>query len=373
MCMVTILKEIRYASRAPWRMPLLSGANAAAGLWRTLRGLLLSIFVLAGARPASAQSADSGTLERMVEDVIALFDQADVIALGESHGSKLDSDFRIALVRHPDFGRVVDVIVVEFANAHRQDVLDRFISGEAVPSSELVRIWRDTGYAAWESPIYEAFLIAVRDANTALPPELKIRVIAGDMPIDWEVMTSGRELLQFTDRGDYPTHVVDCEILAPGRKGLLVYGSLHLLHGPGDSFVTSLDAKYPGRLRTLVGVLGPDEAVDQLRNTLGLGQDPRLILLPGTSVDDWDFYESRGFGQQRSSLPLGKAVDGLLYYGAAKNSVVSADSAVFEDPHYRAQRARQSQLRKEFGEIVDKEGWSGMRQFDDYTCRSPSQ
>ena len=61
----------------------------------------------------------------MVDEVIALLDQADVIALGESHGSKLDSDFRLALVRHPEFGHRIDVIVVEFANAHRPKAASR--------------------------------------------------------------------------------------------------------------------------------------------------------------------------------------------------------------------------------------------------------
>jgi hypothetical protein len=116
----------------------------------------------------------------MVEAVLALWEDADVVALGERHGSQLDSDFRIALVKHPSFGATVDVIVVEFANAHRQEVLDRYITGEPVSRADLVRIWRDTGYETWDSPIYEAFLTAVREANAALPAEQKIRVIAGD-------------------------------------------------------------------------------------------------------------------------------------------------------------------------------------------------
>lgn len=302
----------------------------------------------------------------MVEEVIALLDRADVIALGESHGSKLDSDFRLALVRHPEFGRRIDVIVVEFANAHRQTVLDRFISGAAVPRSELVRIWRDTGYEAWESPIYEALLVAVRDANRALPREQQIRVIAGDMPINWDEMLTGREYLQFMDRGDYPIRVVDCEILAKGKKGLLIYGSLHLLHGPGDSFVTALDAKYPRRVRTLVGTHRPAAAVDRLSAALSLGTDPELVVPRGSSVEGWDYYESQGLG--RGSLPLGEAVDGLLYYGAAEDEIVSPDPVVFDDPDYRAQRERQSSLLREAMKIIDAEGWGGIRQYDSYTC-----
>src|SRR4029079_14315329 len=39
--------------------------------------------------------------------LISGFDRVDIVALGEAHGRKSDSDLRIALVRHPDFARTV--------------------------------------------------------------------------------------------------------------------------------------------------------------------------------------------------------------------------------------------------------------------------
>jgi hypothetical protein len=161
---------------------------------------------------------------------------------------------------------------------------------------------------------------------------------------------------------------VDCEILAKGRKGLLVYGSLHVLHGAGDSFVTSLDRQYPGRVRALIGSLRPEESTSRLRSTLSLGPDPSLVLLAGTALANWSFYQTIGFTEERSELTLGEAVDGVLYFGAVEDRVVPRDPAVLEDPEYRAQRIGRDALRREFGEIVAREGWSGMRQYEDYTC-----
>ncbi|MGZ8846266.1 MAG: hypothetical protein ACXW3C_07355 [Pyrinomonadaceae bacterium] len=89
------------------------------------------------------------------------------MCLGEDHGSKNDSDLRIALVEHPDFVRKVRVIMVESASVTRQDVLDRFIlEGEEMPREKLRVVWAEaSGAEVWESPIYEAFLRAVRKAE----------------------------------------------------------------------------------------------------------------------------------------------------------------------------------------------------------------
>lgn len=330
--------------------------------------ILLLPFLFSVTRTTDEGSAPA-EVDEMVEAVLASFEQVDVVALGESHGSGLDSEFRIALVKHPDFLRTVDVIVIEFANAHRQDVLDRFVSGERVTRDELVRIWRDTGYDTWESPIYEEFLTAVREVNAAARADRRLKVIAGDAPIAWDDIDTPRELYEFMDRGDYPTHIVDCEILAKGRKGLLIYGSLHLIHGRGDSFVAALDRKYPGRVRTVVGVHWPDESLDRLRSALDLGSRAQLISLPGTAVDDWDFFEVQGMMMGDPGLSLAEAIDGLLYYGDARDRIVAPDSSVFDDPDFRALRERQRRIREEFRAILRREGWGAMRQWDDYTCR----
>jgi hypothetical protein len=55
-------------------------------------------------------------LDEIAQTLITAFDQADILALGEAHRRKLDSDLRIALVRHADFAKKVRSIVVEFGS-----------------------------------------------------------------------------------------------------------------------------------------------------------------------------------------------------------------------------------------------------------------
>src|SRR5262245_46149959 len=51
--------------------------------------------------------AEAAGIDGIVEALIAAYDQFDVVALGEMHGRRSDSDLRIALVRHPDFAKKV--------------------------------------------------------------------------------------------------------------------------------------------------------------------------------------------------------------------------------------------------------------------------
>jgi len=75
------------------------------------------------------------------------------VCLGEDHGSKNDSDLRIALVEYPDFTRKVRVIMVESANVAHQDILDRFIlEGEEMSREKLRIVWSDAnGAEVWEA------------------------------------------------------------------------------------------------------------------------------------------------------------------------------------------------------------------------------
>lgn len=55
--------------------------------------------------------------------MLAAFDSVNLVALGERHWAREDSQFRFALVRNPAFAQKVNDIVVEFANPLYQAVL----------------------------------------------------------------------------------------------------------------------------------------------------------------------------------------------------------------------------------------------------------
>lgn len=137
------------------------------------------------ARPKLRLPDEAAGFDGIVRTLISAFDQADIVALGEDHGEKLDSEVRIALLRHPDFAKRVRFVVVEFASTAQQPTLDRYIRGEAVPIAQLQQVWKTTSQSrsgVWDSPIYADFLAAVRDVNRSLPAEARIRVLAGDTP-----------------------------------------------------------------------------------------------------------------------------------------------------------------------------------------------
>ena len=242
-------------------------------------------------------------LQTIVKGILAAWDKADVICLGEDHGSKNDSDLRIALVEHPDFVRKVNVIIVECANVEHQDILDRFaLEGEDMPREKLRAVWSDAnGAEVWESPIYEAFLRAVRKANLAVPQNQRVRLIGGDNPKE-------------TNRGRFIREAVSREILSKGLRGLAIYGAGHC-ECRGMGFPGELESKYPGRIWAAFSFYDVDEG----RRVFGLGDEPELIAISAT--DKAKIPGGKMFFLRRYNDPatLGDIVNAIVYYGNARD------------------------------------------------------
>jgi len=71
---------------------------------------LCAIVVLFPLPPSAQTQSDPGPspatkarLQPIVKGILAAWDKFDVVCLGEDHGSKNDSDLRIALIEDPDF------------------------------------------------------------------------------------------------------------------------------------------------------------------------------------------------------------------------------------------------------------------------------
>ena len=108
------------------------------------------------AEPPKVRLPDEAAgVDGVVGALISVWDQFDVVALGEMYERRIDSDLRIALVRHPDFAKKVRSIVVEFATTTEQTTLDRYIRGENVSRAQLARV-RPTQFGSLTSdnPIY---------------------------------------------------------------------------------------------------------------------------------------------------------------------------------------------------------------------------
>lgn len=248
-------------------------------------------------------------LQTIINGILAAWDKADVVCLGEDHGSRNDSDLRIALVQHPDFIRKVNVIIVEFADTLHQDLLDRFIlEGEDIPRDQLRAAWKDTsGKAVWESPIYEGFLRAVRKINLTLPRNKRVRLIGGDNSNE-------------RNRGRFIREAVSREILDKSLKGLAIYGSRHC-ECRGMGFPGELSDKYPGKFWAASSFYDVDEG----RRVFGLGDEPRLLPITGTEKEKFPvgkMFFLRGYNDPAT---LGDMFNAVLYYGNARDMKVSRE------------------------------------------------
>ena len=281
-------------------------------------------------------------LDGMVKEILASYDRVDLVCLGERHGSRQDSDLRLRLIRHPDFAAKVDVIVVEFANAMHQARLDRFIAGENVPIEDVRWIWRDTGYRAWDSPIYEAFLTTVRDVNKTLPEDQRIRVIAGDVPTDWSQIKTWEDMPRVINRGSYPIGVIEEEVFDKGLKGLAIFGSGHCERW-GIGFTPALERNHPGRL-FVIAPTKDNDTKQRLRNAVRLSDKPQLITIKDSPIAEHrahDYLYSSDFTDQTKMVDV---VDAMAYFGSSPDTRVSPDSAIDEEEEYARERKRRNKI-----------------------------
>jgi hypothetical protein len=291
---------------------------------------------------------EAAGLDGIVSALIAAFDQADVVALGEWHGRiRLDSDLRIALVRHPDFAKKVRSIVVEFGSTTEQSTLDRYIRCENVSRAQLEQVWKTTTQAPnriWDQPIYADFFAAVRDVNSKLPADARIRVFGGDPgPGD----NRSRETAAVS--------VLKDQVLQKHGKALVIYGAAHFYRTMPEDYLSSLggdigiarklEIDFPGRTFVVipVGRLDPPPAwvtrgidPDFQKFDRALKTQARPVLVSLQRLPFRDFTAEEFLGRtlttcrggrgcvsvfQGSSLTLGQMADACIYVGGASTSI----------------------------------------------------
>ncbi|HET9196442.1 MAG TPA: ChaN family lipoprotein [Vicinamibacterales bacterium] len=273
--------------------------------------------------------------------LVSAFDQADIVALGEAHGRTLDSDLRIAMVRHPDFAKKVRSIVVEFGSTTEQSTLDRYIRGENVSRAQLEQVWKTTTQSrngVWNSSIYADFFAAVRDVNARVPAGARIRVFGGDPgPGD----NRSRETAAVA--------VLKEQVLEKKGKALVVYGAVHFYRTMDEAYLSSmgkdvgivrmLESEYPGRTFSVIPFGGElnvppgikaDVVPDYRKFDRALRTPVRPVLVPLRRLPFRDFTAEeflgltlitcRGLGGcvsvfKGSRLTLGDMADAGVYFG----------------------------------------------------------
>ena len=203
--------------------------------WVLAAGFTLTVVCQADGAPSVGQRPAARPVDA-VAAILDAFRTHPVVALDEEHADERSHAFRLTLIRDPRFPFVVNDVVVEFGNALHQDVMDRFVAGDRVADETLKKIWQDTtqAHTIWDRPIYEDFFREVRAVNAALPSDRRLRVLLGDPPIDWTTISTPEDLRNASaGRGVHPAGVVRRDVLAKGRRALLIYGAIHLWrHNP---------------------------------------------------------------------------------------------------------------------------------------------
>jgi hypothetical protein len=284
--------------------------------------------------------------QNAVEGVLNAFNKYQLVALGETHGLQDEADFIISLIQHPAFPDKVNDIVVEWGNARYQGLLDRYIAGLDVPLANVRKVWRDTTqslFLTWDAPIYERFFVAVRAANQKLPLSKRVRVLAGDPPVDWSKSRAEvRQFLEqykFTGRDKHLADMVEKEVLAKGRKALIVMGGLHLYRNSWNPYadcpceskvaIDILDERHPGKV-FVVMVYAFENKTPKIEVRLSAMSRPSLVLVKGTwlgAVDTDEAMQSSGIRffpggkvvrfkvNQYIGMRLEDLADAILYLG----------------------------------------------------------
>ena len=267
----------------------------------------------------------------IVGALILAYDQFNIVALGEYHDRRIDSDLRIALVRHPDFAKKVGTIVVEWGSTSEQTALDRYIRGDTVPKAQFEQVWKklspgNIGDLVSENSIYTDFFAAVREVNSKLPAAERIRVFGGDPG------PGG-------NRGTAAVSILEEQALEKGGKALIVYGTGHFYRDfpkdqpPGNrrTIVTMLEMDYPGRTLAVIPMGGPgDDAANYQKFDRALKTQVRPVMVPLQRLPFRDFTAEEFLGGQvlkcrpgagcvsifkDSDLTLGQMGNALVYYG----------------------------------------------------------
>jgi hypothetical protein len=233
-------------------------------------------------------SAQDGPADA-IRGLLSAFDSHSVVAVAEAHRVEQDKEFLLTLIASPEFPAKVNDIVIEFGSARFQAILDRYIAGQRVSADALRRVWTDTTVVngLWEAPIYERFLAGVRERNRGLPLGQRLRVLACDPPIDWSTVKTVADAAPFLARDSYCAGVIEREVLAKGRRTLVVMGDAHVSRRhitgrPLDNAITLVERKHPGAVFVVLTYLGQYKDSALIEERFAAAAVPALMPLAGT-------------------------------------------------------------------------------------------
>lgn len=298
-----------------------------------------------GAAQNPGATASDPRPEDATRAILEAFDSFRIVALGDRHG--------MSLIRHPGFAAAANDIVVECVNSLFQPVLDRYIAGEDVPEADVRRLWRDQTHPPCSVDDFHGQLFQlVRRINQRLPSSRRLRVLAGEPPIDWNTVSPEKHNEFLSLRDVHAAGVIEREVLAKNRKALVLYGLGHLYLGVKQQAVGRYEERNPGVTFVIAPYVGGSEGARcglpavasgvALDPTMASWPVPSLARTKGTWLADFARVELLRpalvalFGES-SAAP----VDAYLYLGPPGLLLTAQPSAsAFADADFIAELQR---------------------------------
>ena len=305
--------------------------------------VILTLGIAAGTATAHVKQDTDLTWRPAIDLVLSAFEKYPLVAVSEGagHGQLETRDFFAALIRDRRFTPTVRNLVIEFGNARYQAVIDRYIKGEPVRRDELRHVWEDTTQISgvWSLPMYEQMLADVRSVNQGLPQRHRIRVFAGDPPIDWSAVTSPADEDMNDWRDAHVAHVIERDVLRQGERALILIGGAHISRKVmfPNSLIHLLDARFPGQTR-VVGVLDPERIDPEIRSRLRPNSLPAGTSVRNTWLANVDVHQ---VGFNLSTGDVEDNVDALLLLSSSR---LRAEPSTPLDPAYQRELARRRAL-----------------------------
>lgn len=295
--------------------------------------------------------------------ILAAFDSAWVVALGENHGHLEFHDLVLRILDTPGAAEVIDDIAVEWGNALYQDVVDRYARGDEVSWDSVTMAWRNSIVSpntVWDAPVYERFFREVRRLNADLPPGSKYRILLADSPVDWAQVDSVPQLRPFFDRARSMADVIRRESLLKGRHCLFLAGGLHVARVPrvrrsslgvpiGEiTPVAWLELRNPGATYVIqsmgrAGHLGLDDLV-------GSGA-PQVVKTAGSAIGAIPANSATALRNSDGSRPdvygtltLADILDAVLIWDPTELTFPDPDPSVYQVDWYWAELNRRSMM-----------------------------
>jgi hypothetical protein len=310
------------------------------------------------------------------DGVFAAFETHALVGLGDLHGLANEGEFYNSLVRDPRFAVAVGNVVVEFGSGAHQDTIDRYLAGKDVPYAELRRVWGDTvgSVPTVTAAMYQTFFAQVRAVNQQLTPERRIHVWLGEPAADWSAIHTAQDLEPFLSRRDEaPAKIIEREILARGKKALVIYGGYHFFNDappnmavPPPRLKDIVERTHPGAFFVISPYIGFPKAdcatafeaeTKWPKNSLvapvkGTAVDAAL-LRPGCALpvpmpvgpSSTPAAEMARWRERSMRISAGVDADALLYLAPSAEFMVSpTDPALLMDEAYFRETSRRMEI-----------------------------